>query len=152
MNLPVHLRVSYLGLISIMHQTQCTVYHSTQLHSTITAAAPLASSGGKKYGTQGPSSPQRHGGIRNWKDYLNYWRNLQLGKFQWPWKRDKPPAPQRSIYFNNREKNKSGVKYCSNRISTTKYNILTFIPKFLFDQFRRYANLFFLVIALLQVS
>jgi len=36
--------------------------------------------------------------------------------------------------------------------STTKYNILTFLPKFLFDQFRRYANLFFLFIAFLQVS
>lgn len=45
----------------------------------------------------------------------------------------------------------SGTKYCSNRISTSKYNIVTFIFKFLYDQFRRYANLFFLVIALLQV-
>ncbi len=152
MNLPLHLRVSYHQLCT-KHSVQCITQPNCTLPSlTITAAAPLASSGGKKYGTQGPSSPQRHGGIRNWKNYLNYWRNLQLGKFQWPWKRDKPPAPQRNIYFNNREKNKSGVKYCSNRISTTKYNILTFIPKFLFDQFRRYANLFFLVIALLQVS
>ncbi len=133
------------------HSLQCITH---QLHSTITAAAPLTSAGSKKYGTQGPSSPQRHSGIRNWKDYLNYWRNqLQgQGKFQWPWKRNKPPARQRTIYFNDREKNKSGVKYCSNQISTTKYNILTFIPKFLFDQFGRYANLFFLVIALLQVS
>lgn len=36
--------------------------------------------------------------------------------------------------------------------STAKYSPLLFIPKFLFEQFRRYANLFFLFIALLQVS
>jgi phospholipid-transporting ATPase len=38
----------------------------------------------------------------------------------------------------------------SNKISTTKYNLFTFIPKFLFEQFRRYANCFFLAIVLLQ--
>lgn len=67
------------------------------------------------------------------------------------WKKKKHKQPQRTIYFNDREMNRSGVHYCSNKISTTKYNIITFIPRFLFDQFRRYANLFFLVIALLQV-
>jgi len=43
-----------------------------------------------------------------------------------------------------------GQKYSSNRISTAKYNVFTFIPKFLFEQFRRYANIFFLSIGLLQ--
>ncbi|XP_017961003.1 probable phospholipid-transporting ATPase IA isoform X2 [Drosophila navojoa] len=42
------------------------------------------------------------------------------------------------------------TKYCNNRISTAKYNVLTFIPSFLFEQFRRYSNIFFLLIALLQ--
>jgi len=41
-------------------------------------------------------------------------------------------------------------KFKSNRISTAKYNVFTFIPKFLFEQFRRYANIFFLCIGLLQ--
>lgn len=36
--------------------------------------------------------------------------------------------------------------------STGKYTIITFLPKFLFEQFRRYANIFFLFIALLQVG
>ena len=40
--------------------------------------------------------------------------------------------------------------YPSNRISTAKYNIFSFLPKFLFEQFHRYANVFFLAIALLQ--
>ncbi|ESP01821.1 hypothetical protein LOTGIDRAFT_225116 [Lottia gigantea] len=42
------------------------------------------------------------------------------------------------------------VKYCKNDISTAKYNFITFLPKFLFEQFRRYANIFFLFIALIQ--
>uniref|UniRef100_A0AAY4DG97 Phospholipid-transporting ATPase n=1 Tax=Denticeps clupeoides TaxID=299321 RepID=A0AAY4DG97_9TELE len=35
--------------------------------------------------------------------------------------------------------------------STAKYNLLTFLPRFLYSQFRRAANSFFLFIALLQV-
>lgn len=42
------------------------------------------------------------------------------------------------------------VKQCSNEVDTGKYTIITFLPKFLFEQFRRYANIFFLFIALLQ--
>lgn len=41
-------------------------------------------------------------------------------------------------------------KFCTNRISTAKYNTISFLPKFLFEQFRRYSNVFFLFIALLQ--
>ncbi|KAI8528438.1 hypothetical protein RHMOL_Rhmol12G0148700 [Rhododendron molle] len=37
-----------------------------------------------------------------------------------------------------------------NSISTTKYNILTFVPKGLFEQFRRVANLYFLTISILS--
>ncbi|GFO09200.1 phospholipid-transporting ATPase, partial [Plakobranchus ocellatus] len=40
--------------------------------------------------------------------------------------------------------------FCSNEISTAKYNFLTFLPKFLFEQFRKYANIFFLFIAIMQ--
>lgn len=36
--------------------------------------------------------------------------------------------------------------------STAKYNIITFLPRFLYSQFRRAANSFFLFIALLQVK
>ncbi|XP_023030774.2 probable phospholipid-transporting ATPase IA isoform X3 [Drosophila willistoni] len=42
------------------------------------------------------------------------------------------------------------VKYCNNRITTAKYNVISFLPSFLFEQFRRYSNCFFLLIALLQ--
>ncbi|XP_065186243.1 phospholipid-transporting ATPase IB-like [Sycon ciliatum] len=53
----------------------------------------------------------------------------------------------RRVTFNDPEANKH---FSSNRISTGKYNFITFIPKFLFEQFKRYSNLFFLLIAVIQ--
>lgn len=41
-------------------------------------------------------------------------------------------------------------QFCNNKISTAKYKFLTFLPKFLLEQFSRYSNIFFLFIALLQ--
>ncbi|XP_073997517.1 ATPase phospholipid transporting 8A1 isoform X3 [Rhodnius prolixus] len=41
-------------------------------------------------------------------------------------------------------------RHASNHITTAKYTKLTFLPSFLFEQFRRYSNCFFLLIALLQ--
>jgi phospholipid-transporting ATPase len=55
----------------------------------------------------------------------------------------------RIIHLNNPPANASN-KYVNNHISTTKYNIVTFLPKFLFEQFSKYANLFFLFTAILQ--
>ncbi|KAK3037101.1 hypothetical protein RJ639_029943, partial [Escallonia herrerae] len=43
-------------------------------------------------------------------------------------------------------------KYPSNYISTTKYNVATFLPKALFEQFRRVANLYFLFAAVLSLT
>ncbi|XP_041359163.1 probable phospholipid-transporting ATPase IA isoform X2 [Gigantopelta aegis] len=56
------------------------------------------------------------------------------------------PHQQRIIHLNIPQQ----TKFCSNKISTAKYNFLTFLPKFLFEQFRKYANIFFLFIALIQ--
>jgi phospholipid-transporting ATPase len=44
------------------------------------------------------------------------------------------------------------AKFISNRISTSKYSLITFIPKFLFEQFRKYSNIFFLCIVIFQVN
>jgi phospholipid-translocating ATPase len=41
-------------------------------------------------------------------------------------------------------------KYVSNKVITSKYSILTFIPKNLYEQFRRVANFFFLLLVVLQ--
>ncbi|KAL8217348.1 hypothetical protein R6Q57_020721 [Mikania cordata] len=47
---------------------------------------------------------------------------------------------------------KKPLKYCTNYISTTKYNVITFLPKALFEQFRRVANLYFLLAAALSLT
>uniref|UniRef100_A0A5K3EMK7 Phospholipid-transporting ATPase n=2 Tax=Mesocestoides corti TaxID=53468 RepID=A0A5K3EMK7_MESCO len=53
---------------------------------------------------------------------------------------------ERSIFINR----ENVTKYCNNSISTGKYSLVSFIPKFLFEQFRKYANIFFLLVALFQ--
>ncbi|QSS64011.1 P-type ATPase [Histoplasma capsulatum] len=55
----------------------------------------------------------------------------------------------RVILFNNSPANAAN-RYVDNHISTAKYNVFTFVPKFLFEQFSKYANLFFLFTAALQ--
>uniref|UniRef100_A0A803YRU0 Phospholipid-transporting ATPase n=1 Tax=Meleagris gallopavo TaxID=9103 RepID=A0A803YRU0_MELGA len=40
--------------------------------------------------------------------------------------------------------------YDSNKIKTTKYSILTFVPKNIYEQLHRFANIYFVVIALLN--
>lgn len=63
----------------------------------------------------------------------------------------------RRIYINlplpSFELSKKGhaPAYASNRIRTSKYTIITFVPKNLFEQFRRPANLYFLGMAILQM-
>ncbi|VVC91182.1 unnamed protein product [Leptidea sinapis] len=54
---------------------------------------------------------------------------------------------QSRVIFVNRPQPQ---KFVSNRISTAKYSLPSFVPLFLFEQFRRYSNCFFLLIALLQ--
>lgn len=65
---------------------------------------------------------------------------------------DQVRSKLRTIYINNEqpmdytesEVNKPFM-YKSNRIKTSKYNILNFLPKNLFEQFRRIANFYFLI-------
>ncbi|KAK2994397.1 hypothetical protein RJ640_029512 [Escallonia rubra] len=72
-------------------------------------------------------------------------RTIQLGRVQ-------PQAPgHRTVFCNDREANVN-AKFKGNSISTTKYNILTFLPKGLFEQFRRVANSYFLMISLLSCT
>jgi hypothetical protein len=47
------------------------------------------------------------------------------------------------IAIKNRRQNRTSR---TNRIQTTRYNIFTFIPKNLFEQFRRVANVYFAIL------
>ncbi|XP_028655342.2 phospholipid-transporting ATPase IB isoform X2 [Erpetoichthys calabaricus] len=59
---------------------------------------------------------------------------------------DLTDAAARTIYLNHAQQ----TKFCDNHVSTAKYGVLTFFPRFLYEQIRRAANAFFLFIALLQ--
>ena len=54
------------------------------------------------------------------------------------------------FFINDISQNISSFHFKNNTISTTKYNIITFIPKALLLQFVRLANIYFLVCAILQ--
>uniref|UniRef100_A0A3B4F6S8 Phospholipid-transporting ATPase n=1 Tax=Pundamilia nyererei TaxID=303518 RepID=A0A3B4F6S8_9CICH len=59
---------------------------------------------------------------------------------------DPVDASARTVLLNRPQ----NTKFCDNHVSTTKYGILTFLPRFLYEQIRRAANAFFLFIALMQ--
>uniref|UniRef100_A0A8H8CP71 Phospholipid-transporting ATPase n=1 Tax=Psilocybe cubensis TaxID=181762 RepID=A0A8H8CP71_PSICU len=68
-------------------------------------------------------------------------------KWKWPWEKEKVLTGERVVALNNSVAN---AEFGSNFVSTSKYNVATFIPKFLFEQFSKYANLFFLFTAFIQ--
>lgn len=56
---------------------------------------------------------------------------------------------RRALYANGNEVNQI-YNFPTNYVSTTKYNVISFIPKCLFVQFKKVANIYFLVAAFLQ--
>ena len=55
-----------------------------------------------------------------------------------------------TFYINDNQKNQEEFHFKNNKIDTTKYNIITFLPKGLLYQFMRLANVYFLFTAILQ--
>ena len=79
-------------------------------------------------------------------------RKLTAGAFKFGLGRrrqDPSTLGPRIIHLNNPPANAQN-KFIDNHVSTAKYNFVTFLPKFLFEQFSKYANLFFLFTAALQ--
>ncbi|CAF1235259.1 unnamed protein product [Rotaria sordida] len=64
-------------------------------------------------------------------------------------KKKKVEETSRQIRANDHHGN-AMKEFADNRISTSKYNLITFLPKNLFEQFRRLANAYFLFIMCLQ--
>lgn len=63
------------------------------------------------------------------------------------------PGFSRKVYCNDAERAMSSIyNYGDNYVRTTKYTLATFLPKSLFEQFRRVANFYFLVVAILSFS
>ncbi|GLD63668.1 phospholipid-transporting ATPase ID-like isoform X1, partial [Lates japonicus] len=57
---------------------------------------------------------------------------------------------ERRVRANDREYNEK-FQYASNCIMTSKYNIITFLPVNLFEQFQEVANTYFLFLLILQL-
>jgi phospholipid-translocating ATPase len=101
---------------------------------------------------------RRRGGKASW-----YQRNISkpLSKLNpWNWiGKKKRPAVHRSIfinepipedYFDKKHRPLKDKQFASNQNITSKYTVITFLPRNLLEQFRRVANIFFLGIAILQ--
>ena len=79
-------------------------------------------------------------------------------KFDLKGKGKAKPAARRSLYVNlplpSNLLNLKGdpiVRYVRNKVRTSKYTIITFLPKNLFEQFRRAANVYFLALVIIQL-
>lgn len=55
----------------------------------------------------------------------------------------------RIVHVNDAARN-TELGYCDNFITTSKYTVISFVPKFLFESFRKLANLYFLAICIMQ--
>ncbi|KAL2156173.1 hypothetical protein VTH82DRAFT_918 [Thermothelomyces myriococcoides] len=79
-------------------------------------------------------------------------KKFDMGNFKFGFGRSKPDPSTlgpRIIHLNNPPANAAN-KYVDNHVSTAKYNVATFLFKFLFEQFSKFANIFFLFTAALQ--
>ena len=64
----------------------------------------------------------------------------------------KPSIPRRiSISGSNVTRQDSNAEFVHNQINTCKYTLLNFVPKSIFEQFRRLANVYFLSVSCLQL-
>jgi phospholipid-transporting ATPase len=106
-------------------------------------SAPIGGSGG---GSQPPGRDGDDAGSTHSRESSRWkFSNFRFGRA--------PPDPStlgpRVIHLNDAPANAT-KKFMDNHISTAKYNLATFVPKFLFEQFSKYANLFFLFTAIIQ--
>lgn len=63
---------------------------------------------------------------------------------------EKPKAKPRRVYINNPLRTNDRGDLVGNKVRTSKYTFLNFLPKNLFEQFRRVAYIYFLAIVILN--
>lgn len=111
-------------------------FDSAQQYDTPDAATADLEAAKEEYDTPSPATPLDQG--------------MKKGK--------KKPAKRRNVYLNiaptsPNEVNRRGeplVRYPRNKVRTSKYTVVTFLPRFLVEQFRRLANIYFLGLVVLQ--
>ena len=99
------------------------------------------------------SSPKNESNNRDNINYRNFNNNNNINEVNlsksYSEKTINTKIKFQEFYINDNKKNKE-FKYKNNTISTTKYNVLTFIPKSLLIQFARLPNVYFLATAIIQ--
>ncbi|KAM3133208.1 hypothetical protein pb186bvf_014636 [Paramecium bursaria] len=80
----------------------------------------------------------------NITDYRNHQNELQQGCFKRraPWELQ----PDRKIIIGTPDKN-----IPNNRVETSKYNVITFLPKNIMEQFTKTSNVYFLLLGIFQI-
>ncbi len=58
--------------------------------------------------------------------------------------------PERQAFINDAPANTT-FRFCDNSIVSAKYTLISFVPITLFEQFRRIANLYFLIMSVLML-
>ncbi|KTW27924.1 uncharacterized protein T551_02891 [Pneumocystis jirovecii RU7] len=119
------------------------ISNSEQVNTNYPTEEPLLENCNKKNIKKDETHSKKHSIAYRFGLYRKFSSYFQKQSFQ------KKKLNYRIIYLNNRFKN-APFNYCNNYVSTTKYNIATFLPKFLFEQFSKYANLFFLFTSCIQ--
>ncbi|KAI6112036.1 Ca-transporting ATPase [Pisolithus croceorrhizus] len=79
-------------------------------------------------------------------------RRRKKWKWRWPWEKEVQPTGERVIVLNNPAMN---IEFCSNFVSTSKYNVVTFTLKFLkggFEFLVRFAFAYAICRAILQYT
>ncbi|KAF5358414.1 hypothetical protein D9756_001292 [Leucocoprinus leucothites] len=96
---------------------------------------------------------KRSSGLTNWYARIAAFNVEDL------FSRKREPGPPRTVfvnqdlpkdYYDHRGHVRKEATYASNQVITSKYTIVTFVPRNLLEQFRRIANMFFLGVAILQ--
>ncbi|KAJ6501941.1 hypothetical protein C8R45DRAFT_1209601 [Mycena sanguinolenta] len=100
----------------------------------------------------------RNSALTRWA--LTRWYNKVASfKVESLFSRKRGPGPKRTVFVNQKlpqdhfdpkGKIKPDHVYVSSQVITSKYTLITFLPRNLLEQFRRVANVFFLCIAILQ--
>ncbi|KAI2471430.1 phospholipid-translocating P-type ATPase [Annulohypoxylon bovei var. microspora] len=99
-----------------------------------------------------PLTEPGHGRVDPGAEQQKQNKKFELKNFRFGFGRGKPDPSTlgpRIIHLNNPPANLTN-KYVDNHVSTAKYNVATFLPKFLIEQFSKFANVFFLFTAALQ--
>ena len=76
---------------------------------------------------RGAAAPKRGGG--------GIWKQLGQGRF--PWQKEKVLTGERIVFLND-SKGNDERGFINNYVSTTKYSLVTFVPKFLVGKLRSY--------------